>query len=152
MNEILILILLTLLPALELRASIPYGILISNLNWFSVIANAILGPVVYFIIDNFIHLFQKIEAFDRIWTRVIERTQRKIHKYVERYGILGLSLFIGIPFPGSGSYTGAVGAYLLGFKMKRFAIANLIGVLIAGTIVTIAVLTGGEMFRLFLKI
>ena len=157
MNEILMLILLTLVPALELRASIPYGILIANLNWFSVflicvIANAILGPVVFIIIDKFIHLFQRIKAFDRLWTKIIERTQRKIHKYVEKYGIFGLSIFIGIPLPGSGSYTGAVGAYLLGFKLKKFIIANIIGVLIAGTIVTLIVLTGGEMFRIFLKI
>lgn len=143
------------MPALELRASIPYGILIAKINWFSVflicvIANAVLGPVVFILIDKFIHLFQKIKAFDRLWTKIIERTQKKIHKYVEKYGVWGLSLFIAIPLPGSGSYTGAIAGYLLGFKLRKFIIANAIGVLIAGIIVTIIVLTGGEMFRIFL--
>jgi uncharacterized membrane protein len=157
MNNVLILILLTLLPALELRASIPYGILIENMNWLTVflicvITNAILGPVIFIIIDKFIHVFLRVKHLERMWDKTVERTQKRIHKYIERWGILGLSIFIGIPLPGSGSYTGAIAAYLLGFRLKRFIIANIIGVLIAGTIVTILVLTGGEMFRIFLRI
>lgn len=157
MYDILIIILLTLLPALELRASIPYGILISQMHWLTVflicvVVNAILGPVVYVLIDKFIHVFLRVKHLEKLWDRTVERTQRRIHKYVEKYGVFGLSIFIGIPLPGSGSYTGAVAAYLLGFKLKRFIIANIIGVLIAGTIVTIVVLTGGELFRIFLRI
>ena len=124
MDPIINMILLTLLPALELRASIPYGILVENIHWFTVFVvcvfvNIILGPVVFIIIDKFIHLFLRIKAFDKIWTRVIERTQRRIEKYVEKYGVWGLSIFIGIPLPGSGSYTGAVAAYLFGFRLRR---------------------------------
>ena len=157
MNDILIIILLTLLPALELRASIPYGILVSQMHWLTVflicvIVNAILGPVIYVLLDKFIHVFLRVKRFERMWDRTVERTQRKIHKYVEKYGVWGLSIFIGIPLPGSGSYTGAIAAYLLGFRLRRFILANIIGVLIAGTIVTIVVLMGGEVFRIFLKL
>ena len=57
LTEILWLIAITLLPFLELRASIPYGILSTDLSWpvvflVCVVANAILGPVVYFFIDK----------------------------------------------------------------------------------------------------
>ena len=64
-------------------------------------------------------------------------TQRKIKPLVDKYGLFGVSLFIAIPLPGSGSYTGAVAAYILGIGYKKFILANLIGVIIAGTIVTL---------------
>jgi len=60
-------------------------------------------------------------------------------------------LFIGIPLPGSGVYTGALGAYVLGFGYKRFIIASTIGVLIAGIIVTAIMLTGSELFHFLVK-
>ena len=50
---------------------------------------------------------------------------------------------------GSGSYTGALGAYLLGLDLKKFILANTIGVIIAGIIVTVATLTGIKIFNLF---
>jgi len=65
------------------------------------------------------------------------RTQKNIQKYVDKYGELGVALFIGVPLPGSGVYSGALGAYVIGLKLKKFIIADIIGVLIAGTIVTI---------------
>lgn len=56
---------------------------------------------------------------------------------VEKYGELGVAVFIGIPLPGSGVYTGAFGAYLLGLDKRKFGVANVIGVLIAGVAVTV---------------
>jgi uncharacterized membrane protein len=79
----------------------------------------------------------------------VKRAQDKVQKEVAKYGTIGLSVFIGIPLPGTGVYTGAVGAYMLGFGYKRFMIANVLGVLMAGIIVTAVVLTGAEMFRIF---
>tara|TARA_B100000315_G_C14592561_1_gene596713 strand:+ start:3838 stop:4317 length:480 start_codon:yes stop_codon:yes gene_type:complete len=156
LNEIINIILLTLTPALELRASIPYGILIANLNWFivlvvAVITNIILGPVVFFIIDKFIHLFLRMSWFSKIWDKVVERSQRKVKPYVDKYGEWGLALFIGIPLPGSGVYTGAVAAYLLGFDKKKFFGAVVAGVLIAGILVSLIVATGVSGFSLFVK-
>ena len=65
------------------------------------------------------------------------RTQKNIQKSVDKYGELGVALFIGVPLPGSGVYSGALGAYVIGLNFKKFIIADIIGVLIAGTIVTI---------------
>ena len=155
-QEILKLIGITLIPGLELRASIPYGILQTELHWFMifvvcVIANILLGIVVYFLLDKVVHIFFFWEWFHRFYLKVIERSQKKISKYVEKYGTIGLGLFIGIPLPGSGVYTGALGAYVLGFGYKRFILASIIGVLIAGIIVTAIMLSGAEVFRLFVK-
>lgn len=156
MNNILILIGLTLLPFLELRASIPYGIISTDLNWISVfficvITNIILGPIIYLLLDKIVFVFTKIKIIDRLYQQYVQRTQKRIHKYVDKYGILGVSIFIGIPLPGSGVYSGALGAYLLGINFKKFLIASIVGVLIAGILVTIISLTGLEMFELFIK-
>ena len=156
MGELINLILLTLTPFLELRASIPYGILVAKMHWFlvmvvAIVVNIILGPIVYFIIDKFIHLLEKIPYFNTFWEHSIEKTQNKIKPYVDRYGEWGLALFIGIPLPGSGVYSGAIAAYLLGMDKKKFFMAVVAGVLIAGTLVTLIVHSGTSAFGFFVK-
>ena len=154
--DLVVLIGLTLLPFLELRASIPYGILVLKLHWFSVfticvLTNAILGPVVFFLLDKVVHLFLRIKQIDVLWKRIIGKTQRKVRPFVERYGEMGVALFIGIPLPGSGSYSGALGSYLLGLRYRKFTVANSIGVLIAGILVTVIVLSGSTAWNLLVK-
>ena len=154
-NPILQLILVTLLPFLELRASIPYGILVLNMDWIAVfvicvITNILLAFLVYFFVNYVMHLFLRIKFVHKLYHKVVERTQKKIHPYVEKYGVIGLALFIGIPLPGSGVYSGGLGAYLLGFELKDYIVASIIGVLIAAVIVTIVSVTGSN-FAIFIK-
>ena len=151
-----LIILLTFAPFLELRASIPYGILVAKLPAPTVVAlavlvNILLGPIVFFMLDKFLHLLLRVRWANRIWERMIVRTQKKIHPYVEKYGTLGLGLFIGVPLPGSGVYSGAIGAYLLGFTRREFYVATVVGVLIAAAAVTVIVLTGATTFDFFIK-
>jgi uncharacterized membrane protein len=155
-NEILELIFITFLPFLELRASIPYGILGTELNWLTVfvicvITNIILAPLVYFFVDKIIHIFLKIKFIDKIWSKYVEKTQKKIHRYVEKYGEWAVAVFIGIPLPGSGVYSGMLAAYLIGLGYKKAFYAAIIGVLIAGIIVTAISLTGANAWYFFLK-
>ena len=89
---------------------------------------------------------RKFKWFEKIYKKIITRPQRRIKKYVDKYGELGVGLFIAIPLPGSGVYTGALGAYALGLKFKKFIIADLIGVIIAGIIVTILSLSSKGLF------
>ncbi|MCG2719439.1 MAG: small multi-drug export protein [Nanoarchaeota archaeon] len=156
MNEILILIGLTLLPFLELRASIPYGIFNTDLHWslvflICVVFNIILAPIIYFFLDKVMHIFLKIKAIDKCWQWWTSKTQKKIKKYVDKYGELGVAVFIGIPLPGSGVYSGALGSYLIGLSFKKFIKAAIIGVLIAGVVVLIVSLTGVGIFKVFVK-
>ena len=156
MSEVLFLIGLTLLPFLELRASIPYGIFQTDLSLLSIflictLTNLLLAPLIYFFLDNLIHLFLRIKFIDKYYQKIILRTQKRIHPYVEKYGLLGLAIFIGIPLPGSGVYTGALGAYLLGFKFKDFFKAAFIGVLIAAFLVTLIATTGNTAFQFLIK-
>ena len=70
---------------------------------------------------------------------------------MDRWGEIGVAIFIGIPLPGSGVITGALGSYAIGLKKRKFFVANVIGVLIAATIVTAVTLTGSELFRFMIK-
>ena len=157
MKPILVLILITLIPTLELRASIPYGILRADIHWWvavlvCVATNIVLGPLVYLFLDKAMGLLLRFQWLNDIYGKTVTRTQRRIQKSVDRYGEMGVTLFIGIPLPGTGSYSGALGAYLLGLGYRRFIIANVIGVLMAGSIVTVVVLSGVEAFRVLIKI
>jgi len=165
-KSILYLTLITFIPALELRASIPVGIfgMSDELSWpavavICIIANILLGWVVFWILGPAFSLIRKWGWFERnIWP-ILEGTRHRMHPYVEKYGELGVAVFIGIPLPGSGVYTGAFGAYLLGLDRRKFAVANVIGVLIAATAVTILslmilhgiVAEDSLLSRLFLK-
>ena len=157
MRAILILILITLIPTLELRASIPYGILRADMHWWAVVmvcvaTNIVLGPLVYLFLDKAVGLLLRFQWLSGIYGRTVTRTQRRIQKYVDRYGEMGVALFIGIPLPGTGSYSGALAAYLLGVGYRKFIIANVMGVLMAGAIVTAVVLSGVEAFRMLIKV
>ena len=165
--KLLILILVTFIPFLELRASIPLGILNSKvnlpfglilqgfgLNWIlvsfiCVATNIVLGPIVYLFLDNFVHYFLKFKIFANYYHKKVEKTQEKIKFYIDKYGLLGISLFIGIPIPGTGTYSAALGSYFLGLSYKKFVLANILGTIIAGIITTIITLTSIKFFNLF---
>ncbi|PIR26693.1 MAG: hypothetical protein COX62_03905 [Deltaproteobacteria bacterium CG_4_10_14_0_2_um_filter_43_8] len=166
-GSLFLLFTVTLLPFFELRASIPLGILSGTLqlplgyqmsglglNWalvfiICVFSNAFLGLILYPLINRFIHLLEHIPTFGKHWTKFTHRTQAKIHPYVEKWGTLGIALFVAVPLPGSGTYSGALGAYLLGLSFKQFLIANTIGVFLAGAAVTLITVSGNGLFKLF---
>ncbi len=167
LNKILLLILLTLIPFLELRYSIPAGILAGTVKlpfglalvgldmpWYTVffvcvITNFVLGIIIYLILNTVVKYLLRFKLFSKYYNKIIARPQRRIKKYVDKFGELGVGLFIAIPLPGSGVYTGALGAYAIGLKFKKFIIADLIGVTIAGIIVTILSLSSKGLISLF---
>ena len=157
---VLLLVVVTCIPALELRASIPLGFFaldpacrkvaeLLGMAWtpcpmsgwvvalICIAANVVLGIVVYELLAPGLHALRRWKWFDRrVWPRV-EKRREKLRPLVEKYGEPGLALFIGVPLPGTGAVTGAVGAFLLGFSRHRFYVANALGVLLAGVCVTV---------------
>ena len=144
---ILFLLGLTCVPALELRASIPAGffalekLFSVTLDWWwvaliCIVGNILLGIAVFEILLPCLDLMRRWTWFDqKVWP-FFERRREKLRPTVEKYGEWGLAIFIGVPLPGTGAVTGAVGAFLLGFDRRRFYLANLAGVLLAGICVT----------------
>lgn len=167
LKAVLILSAWTFVPALELRASIPLGFFSMRdvLGWPAVVAvctvaNIVLGWLVFAVMGPLFSALRRWDRFDRRVWPVLERTRHRLHPYVEKYGEMGVAVFIGIPLPGSGVYTGAFGSYLLGLDRRKFAVANVVGVLIAAAAVTAlclliqhgAVGPDSWMAKLFLKL
>ena len=102
-KHILQLILITFIPALELRASIPFGILNDKINmhfipvfFICVIANFFLGIIFYWLLDVFVKYLCRFPRFDRLYQKKLVSSQKKIQKIVDKYGELGVAIFIGI--------------------------------------------------------
>ena len=156
LRSLLTLVLITFMPAFELRASIPYGFYDTAISApatvaVCLIANIALAPLVWLFLDRGIHIFLRVEWIAGIYQRVVGQARDRLHPYVERWGTRGLALFIGVPLPGSGVYSGALGAYLLGFGFRQYMIASVFGVLIAGSVVTAAVVRGTSAWSFLIK-
>lgn len=132
---------LSALPVTELRVSIPLAISLGMAPFRAYII-AVLGnilpvmPLLLFL-NPFSVWLCRIPAVESIFHRVIERTRRK-GKNVGKYGIWGLVLFVSIPFPGTGAWTGAILAWLLGIDIIPSFLAICVGVCCAGILVTLA--------------
>ncbi|MCA9487455.1 MAG: small multi-drug export protein [Nanoarchaeota archaeon] len=153
-NGLILTILITLIPFLELRFSIPFAVLAGSVKFpfgmvvqglglnpltsitLIIITNIILGMFLFLFFEKLGHLFLKKKRYQRF----LEKRKRKISRYVDKYGVLGVALFIGIPLPGSGVYSGSFGAFLIGMKRRDYYIANLIGVLISGGVISLITL------------
>jgi len=134
-NELLAVALVTLLPGIELRGSIPLGVAlgVNPLEVFvtAVSVNLVIIPVCFFAFDKLWFLIEKIG----IAKKVIEKTRRKARPYVEKYGFWGLLFFVAIPLPGTGAYTGSLAAWVLGIKFEKALLPISLGVVIAGVLI-----------------
>ena len=140
-------------PISELRGAIPVAIVSFHFPWqyallLAVIGNLIPVPFLLLFLDTFSKILSKIGIFKRVLHWLFERTRRR-GKVVERYGRIGLVLFVAIPLPITGAWTGSLVAVLLGLKFKYAFLSIFIGVLIAGVIVTCATLLGWTVFELW---
>ena len=134
----LIVVIMGALPVSELRGAIPlalsFGMPASKAFWLSVAGNLVPIVPILFLLEPVSNRLRRFRIWSRYFDWLFERT-RKRAKQVQRYEFLGLILFVAIPLPMTGAWTGAVAASL--FKVKfRYALAAIVlGVLIAGVIV-----------------
>ncbi|MCK5672865.1 MAG: small multi-drug export protein [Spirochaetales bacterium] len=146
---------LSLLPISELRGAIPYAIangLSPVFTWFyCVILNAAVGPLVYIFLSTFHKLLIKYNWYKNLFERFVEKTRHKVENKVKKYGYLGITLFVAIPLPITGAYTGTLGSWILGLEPKKTFLSVLIGVVISGTIVLAITYFGIEALSFFTK-
>lgn len=152
-EEMLVLLIATL-PVSELRGSIPFaqGMLhmppLTAFVW-SVIGNIIPAVLLLRYLGPFSELLsRKFAVCRRFFGWLFARTRRK-SDLIHRYGYLGLVLFVAVPLPATGAWTGSIAAWLLGLSMGRALGAVVVGVLIAGVIVTAAVSGTISVLRAF---
>jgi uncharacterized membrane protein len=148
-------IFLSILPIAELRGGIPYAIA-NDLNplltfFICVGANILVFPIVFFFLEFLHPLFLKIDLYKRLFDKFIIKTREKVGNKIEKYGFWGLMIFVMIPLPVTGAYTGSFAAWLFNIPKKKAFLAVSLGVIMAGIIVTTIVLTGIEAFQFLLK-
>jgi uncharacterized membrane protein len=133
-------------PIIELRGALPIAIDVYHIPTAWAFLTAYLGnlfpvPFILMFLDPIVKFLSKIKTFERLINWLFERTRRR-GKLVERYKRLGLILFVAIPLPVTGAWTGSLLAFLLGFKFKHAFLCIAVGVFIAGVIVTTLTLLG----------
>jgi uncharacterized membrane protein len=154
-NTIPISLLLSLLPIAELRGGLPYalagGVPPLPAYLMCVAANALVSPLVFLFLSSLHRLLDRWPAYHRLFERIIERSRRKIHGAVERFGYWGLMVFVAIPLPLTGAYTGALGAWVLGMRRGKAMLFIALGVAVAGVVVSLVYLLGVQALGFFLK-
>ena len=148
-NPYIIIILISMIPIIESRGSIPYGILVLDLPWYnvvfvSIIANfAVTIPIVY-LLEPISKYFRKFYISKKFFNWVFSRSERK-GTIINRLKLLGLIIFIGIPLPITGAWTGCVAANVFRIKKSYTLIGVFLGILLSVMIITALTLTGQSL-------
>lgn len=132
--------LISMVPVIELRGGLPYGITL-GLDYPLALIMAVLGNMVPvpFIIVYIRKIFHWMRQISPLCERVVSAMERKAHlkgKTVQKYSALGLFILVAIPLPGTGAWTGALVAAFLDTRLKRAIPAIFLGVCGAAAIMT----------------
>ena len=141
MKDILLTFLVAMVPVVELRGAIPFGV-VRGLNIWTAIIASVLGNLVPvpFIILFIRRIFAWMRAHMPKLDGLVTRREKKAEKNraaVEKYAFWGLAILVAIPLPGTGAWTGALVAAMMEMRLKRAFPAIVIGVVIAGVIVSV---------------
>ena len=133
----------SMIPIIELRGAIPMGYFL-GLPWWqsyaiSVVGNMLPVPFILLFINKIIHWMagSKIRFFNRISNWLLGKVAKNREK-IEKYGFWGVCFFIAIPLPVTGAWTGSLVSATIGLKFWRAMLSALLGVMIAGVIMTLA--------------
>lgn len=141
---------LTVVPLIELRGGLPIAIYAikdtgSLMVFFTfslvVLVNILLIFLIFFFLENVHHKFLNFNFYNRMFEKYLERVQKKVDKLEKKKGIfvfITLFLFVGIPFPLTGAYTGTFLAWFLGLDKKKSIVAISLGVFLAGILIFLA--------------
>ena len=142
----LIVVIIAALPIIELRGALPVAINLFQMPWYwafclSVIGSLLPVPILLLFFESITRVISKVAVGKRLVDWVLERTRRH-GAVIERYERIGLILFVAIPLPVTGAWTGSIAAFLLGMKFNYAFLSILCGLIIAGAIVTCLCLLG----------
>lgn len=138
LKEILITLLVSMVPVIELRGAIPIGVgmglnpLLATL--ISIIGNLIPIPFLLLLVPK-IFDWLRDKKYTKKFIAWLEKKAHKHQKTIEKYGYLGLMILVAIPLPGTGAWTGALVASCLEMKKRKSLIFIALGVLIAAIII-----------------
>ncbi|WKY45481.1 small multi-drug export protein [Eubacteriaceae bacterium ES2] len=139
-------LLVSAIPVVELRGAIPLGILAFDMTYLQtyllgVIGSLIPAPFILKFIPAILNWMAKTKVFGKLAQWIIRKGMKKTDK-ITRYKFFGLFIFVAIPLPGTGVWTGCLAASLLGMDFKQSMISVMLGTMTAGLIVTLLVAGG----------
>ncbi|MDY3251281.1 MAG: small multi-drug export protein [Candidatus Choladocola sp.] len=141
MSTYLIVFLISMVPLIELRGAIPYAILgglpVLPSYIIAIIGNMLPVPVIYLFARKVLIWGKDKPGIGRFFTFCLEKGEKGGKKLQAKAGrglFVALLLFVGIPLPGTGAWTGTLAASLLDMDFKSSVIAVMLGVLLAGII------------------
>ena len=153
-GEELCVMICSMVPIIECRGAVPMGAIL-GLPWWQTMLFAIVGN---FLPVPFILLFirkilvwmrrSRVKLFARVATWVDAKAEKHKEK-IEKYSYLGVMIFVAIPFPGTGAWTGTLIASVLKMDFKKSMLAAFAGVVIATTIMTLGAYGVVGLFNLF---
>lgn len=137
--------LVSMLPIIELRGGLPFGVAL-GLPYYLAFPAAVIGNLIPapFIIVYIRRVFEMMRKYLPSLNGLVDKLEKKAHlkgKKVQKYQYLGLWIFVAIPLPGTGAWTGALAAAFLDMPLRKAIPSIFAGVLAAG--IAISILTFG---------
>ena len=153
LKKYLIVFLVSMVPLIELRGAIPYGVLFGLPQWqtfpLAIVGNMLPVPLIYLFARKVLEWGRDKPVIGRFFTFCLVKGKHAGQKLQAKgsHGlVLALLLFVGIPLPGTGAWTGTLAASILHLGLKKTSIACMGGVLLAGCIMGLLSVLGVEMF------
>lgn len=143
----------SMVPLIELRGAIPYGVAFGLPLWLTyiiaIVGNMLPVPIIYFFARKILIWGRNKRLIGPFFTWCLEKGEKGGKKLQEKAGrglFWALLLFVGIPLPGTGAWTGTLAASLLDMGFKKSVLACMGGVLLAGVIMGVLSLLGVGLF------
>ncbi len=139
---------LSAFPLTELRGSIPIAWTVMRDAWawpwwktylLAVGGNLLPVPFILWFLEPVTGFLRRWMVFDRFFDWLFDRTRRRAGEKIRKYQALGLMLFVAVPLPVTGAWTGALAAFLFGVPRKSAIPSIALGVAVAGIVVTLVV-------------
>ena len=153
LKKYLIVFLVSMVPLIELRGAIPYGVMFGLPLWqtflIAAVGNMLPVPFIYLFARKVLEWGRDKPVIGRFFTFCLERGQRAGEKLQAKAGrglFWALLLFVGIPLPGTGAWTGTLAASILNMGLKKSTLACMGGVMLAGCIMGLLSVLGVTAF------
>lgn len=129
---------LAAIPILEQKAAIPVGVIAGLPIWevyiLTLIGAIIPSPFIIWFIEHIFIFLRRYPIMDKIITKFENKTRGKSGN-IQKYKLFGLFLFVAIPLPGTGVWTGSLAAVLLGLEKKRAVLVVFLGAVVCGLLI-----------------
>ena len=129
-----------MIPIIELRGAIPLGAALGLhpvVNYLLAVAGNLLPvPFILLFIRKVLDWMERIPCFEKL-VRWLRAKAEKGKGKVEKYAVIGLAIFVGVPLPGTGAWTGSLVAALMGMRFSKAMLSAICGVLAAGILMSL---------------